>query len=198
MLKINSLFLIIINILYFSCNKIDSPDDSKLISYTFKAVVNSDFDMTFGEFKAVFGDTLTGSISYLLNSPDNNDGDINQGWYYDLPAPAHFSFTLNNLQYRSNSMLIIGIQNNDTQAFHKGDMFEISSHDTAAANRFHADDVQEILKLQDTTSNVFTNDSLPPSINLDNFSSKWLFVNFVKKDTAYDVRLRIINFLKAK
>lgn len=150
----------------FNCTKIVDPNSQYLITYNFTAIVDLDKQFNPDAFNVTLGDTLSGTFCYLSNSHDNNDQDSNQGWYYHLPPPAKISFKLDSLQYSSDLNFIIQIQNNDTQIITKGDLFELSSFDTAAANRFRVDNINEILMLQDTTSNVFHSDSLPLDLNL--------------------------------
>jgi hypothetical protein len=187
---------IIVTLLVCLCNsKSANPiiTNQNLVTYHFTAVEDRIGDSSFAAFRSTIGDTLSGTISYLLNTPNEQSlSDSNVGNYFPT-NPSKISFKFDSLQFNSNSNYEIIIDNNDSSTLPVRDDIRISADDTISAHKMNMSKVQVDILFQDLTANVFSNISLPSSISLQNYDNNAdVFLNIMTSSANANIRLQII------
>lgn len=190
--------VIVLLVLVLGCQNVAMAEDPSLqnqpiVSFRFRATV----DMVKGipSFPVMVGDHLEGTFSYLESAAKSS----NQKRFIQS-APAGVTFQLNSFTFNADVTSFpkysIDISNDDASVNPVRDRFEWSAGDPSAAKLFNLDNLQAVFVLQDLTAKVFSDASLPQSLNAEDFGSRYMFINAYtsnngKTQAGWHIRLHI-------
>ncbi|QXE87482.1 hypothetical protein KP003_03510 [Geomonas nitrogeniifigens] len=167
-----------------------SPDttpikNATLSEYQFAATVEGKMGNT--PFPVAIGDTVTGTFSFDPKLVDNFILPTQGGYFQSPPATAQVNIgsVIFNADPDDKWLgYVLRVNDNDASVAPTRDEFSWDADDSALAASFGLDRVSVTFSLTDLTATALNGDAIPTNINLDDYTSGYLYISASKGNAA--------------